>query len=180
MRIRSRWRSSRRRPTFVYPAPVTPRVALLRANLGHARPVRYFDDRSYDYLERIAAFRPQSFAGSLEQLQRIGRDFKDDILRGFEIRAIVVFAPMDAVALSQTERDQLWTLFQAPAFEQRLGHDGELVAAECEAHEGLHIIGTFDADAPSGAILDLTPCGCGRSSPRIRFDGASAPDAAAA
>jgi hypothetical protein len=165
---------------FVYPVPVTPRVALLRGNLGHGRPVRYFDDRSHDYLERLAAFRPESFAGSLEQLRRIGRDLKQDILRAFDIRAIVVFAPVGANALTQTERDELWGMFQAPAFEQRLGDDGELIAAECEAHEGLHITQSLNADAPAGAILDLTPCGCGQTSPRIRFGASSTPDAAAA
>ena len=179
MRIRSRWRS-RRRPTFVYPVPVTPRVALLRANLGHRRPVRYFDDRSHDFFERIAAFRPEAFAGSLDQLLRIGRDLKQDVLRAFEIRSIVVFAAVDGNALTSDQRDELWGLFQAPAFEQRLSHEGELVAAECEAHEGLHILGAFNADAPDGAILDLTPCGCGQTSPRLRFDKSTAPDAAAA
>jgi hypothetical protein len=163
----------------MYPVPVTPRVALLRANLGHGRPVRYFDDHSHNYLERIAAFRPESFAGSLEQLRRIGRDLKDDILRTLDIRAIVVFAPLEANALTEIERDELWGLFQAPVFEQRLNPNGELVAAECEAHEGLHITESFNADAPAGAILDLTPCGCGQTSPRIRFDASTSGAAAA-
>jgi hypothetical protein len=164
----------------MYPVPVTPRVALLRANLGHGRPVRYFDDRSHDYLHRIAAFRPESFAGSLEQLRRIGRELEHDLLRTFNIRAIVILAPVDAVPVTQAERDELWSIFQAPAFEQRLANDGELVAAECEAHEGLHVTGSFNADAPAGAILDLAPCGCGQTSPRIRFNASSTPDAAAA
>jgi hypothetical protein len=44
-------------------------------------------------------------------------------------------------ALTQADRDVFWKAFRVPVFEQLLGLSGELLAEECEAHEGLHVIG---------------------------------------
>jgi hypothetical protein len=159
---------------FTYPLPRTPRVALLHNGLNHGRSVRYFDDGAPDFIERLAQFRPESFAGSFDQLMRIARA---DILCTLDIRAIVVFAPAGSTLLSAAERDELWRRFGAPVFEQQLNSDGELVATECEAHDGLHIMDARAAVA--GAALDHSPCPCGKTTARIRRDH-SGSDAAAA
>ena len=55
--------------------------------------------------------------------------------------------------------------FAVPVFEQIIGPDGELLAAECEAHDGLHI---EVAGLPwEGYRLELAACGCGRKTPRL-------------
>jgi hypothetical protein len=50
-------------------------------------------------------------------------------------------------------------------FEQIIGPNGELLAAECEAHDGLHI------EVPGlrwdGYRVELAQCGCGRKTPRL-------------
>jgi hypothetical protein len=159
---------------FTYPLPRTPRVALLRNGLDHGRSVRYFDESAPDFIERVSQFRPESFAGSLDQLMRIARP---NILRALDIRAIVVLAPAGSTPLSAAERDELWRRFGAPVFEQQLTSDGELVATECEAHDGLHVMDPRAALA--GAALDDSPCACGKTTPRIRRDHSDS-DAAAA
>lgn len=45
-----------------------------------------------------------------------------------------------------------WRVFEAPVFEQLLGLAGELMAWECEAHDGLHI-------RTEEAVFELVPEG---------------------
>lgn len=172
MRIGSRSRPSWRRPAFHYPLPRIPRVALLRSGLDYGRSVRYFDESAPDFIQRLAQFRPESLAGSFDQLMRIARA---NILRALDIRALVVLAAAGSTPLSTAERDELWRRFGAPVFEQQLNSDGELIATECEAHDGLHIVQTSAALA--GVALDDSPCACGKTTSRIRRDRS---DAAAA
>jgi hypothetical protein len=67
--------------------------------------------------------------------------------------------------LNDTDRDRLWRAFRVPIFEQIVGRAGELLAAECEAHDGLHI------ESPrlkiEGLPIDASPCACGRKTPRL-------------
>ena len=64
-------------------------------------------------------------------------------------------------AMSVAERERLWRAFRVPVFEQIIAPDGELLAAECEAHDGLHIeISGLPWD---GYRLERAACGCGRS-----------------
>jgi hypothetical protein len=69
------------------------------------------------------------------------------------------------------ERDRFWRLFQVPLFEQLVSADGRILAMECDAHAGLHLL-CPDALLPGYcASLETTPCGCGNPQPRLsRFD----------
>jgi hypothetical protein len=53
--------------------------------------------------------------------------------------SIVVLVGPDFGALTSEDRDLLWTRFGVPVYEQLRGLGRELLAAECDAHEGLHI-----------------------------------------
>src|SRR5579863_8230455 len=66
-------------------------------------------------------------------------------------RAIFVLTPANG-SLSEPERDELWRLFQVPAYLLSIDSDGRAIAWECEAQNGLHIAG--------GA--DQATCACGR------------------
>lgn len=159
---------------FHYPLPRTPRVALLRSGLDHGRSVRHFDDSAPDFMERLAQFRPESFAGSFDQLMRIARA---NLLHCLDIRAVVVLAAAGSTPLGAAERDELWRRFGAPVFEQQLDSDGKLVATECEAHDGLHLLDMRAAVA--GAALDDSPCACGKTTARIKRDHSDSGAAAA-
>jgi hypothetical protein len=59
----------------------------------------------------------------------------------------------------------LWQAYRVPVFEQIIGRSGRLLAAECEAHDGLHI------ESPdvqlSGEKFETLACACGRTTPRL-------------
>jgi hypothetical protein len=79
--------------------------------------------------------------------------------------ALVAVARPTDMLLTAADRDQLWRAFRVPVFEQLIGPRGERLAAECEAHDGLHI------EAPShawtGYAIDGGLCGCGLRTPRV-------------
>lgn len=76
--------------------------------------------------------------------------------------AIIVFSPDFDSCLTKRERDKLWLAFGVPVFEQVLGPGNELLASECEAHDGLHLI----SGSPQRR-LDRSRCGCGSELPRV-------------
>jgi len=53
---------------------------------------------------------------------------------------VVSFTGGDDGELSDADREQFWRTFQVPVFEQRRGFDGRVIARECEAHSGLHVM----------------------------------------
>jgi hypothetical protein len=67
--------------------------------------------------------------------------------------------------LSTAERAWLWRAFRVPIFEQIVEPDGELLASECEAHDGLHI--EIPGLSWNGYRIELSPCACGRKTPRL-------------
>ena len=67
--------------------------------------------------------------------------------------------------LTENDRESLWRDFRLPVFEQIIGPSGDLLAAECEAHDGLHV---ESSDLPlERETVDRSPCPCGRTTPRI-------------
>jgi hypothetical protein len=104
--------------------------------------------------------------------------------------AVVCLNSLRAGSLYAGERDLLWRALGVPIYEQWLGLDGELLAWECEAHEGLHFnpqylevefggegltVTSFRArrhPVPRlatgwSAELDERPCCCGSILPRL-------------
>jgi hypothetical protein len=67
--------------------------------------------------------------------------------------------------LTDPDRDWLWSAFRVPIFEQIIGESGELLATECEAHNGMHVQSAKLRCEQRD--LDTTPCACGRDSPRL-------------
>jgi hypothetical protein len=81
--------------------------------------------------------------------------------------AVIVFTGICHGELTALERDLFWRVFQVPVFQQLLSPDGQVLAMECDAHDGLHLL---DATAPvSGyrVLLDTEVCGCGNPHPRL-------------
>ncbi len=52
--------------------------------------------------------------------------------------AVIVLQGLEEGFLFEGERDMLWRSLGVPVFEQWLGLDGELLAWECTAHQGMH------------------------------------------
>jgi hypothetical protein len=104
---------------------------------------------------------------------------------------VVSFTGGDHGEMREEDREQFWRVFQVPVFEQRVGFDGRVVAYECEAHDGLHVMPESAAfEETAGAELLITSltdlrhptlrvgtrmtrsiehecCGCGNAAPRL-------------
>ena len=162
------------------------RAAVLDPNFMETEMVRVFDpDRTQD----TRRFGPDLLAGPLKVLVRwAGRESRH--VPSVQ-RALVAFTGIEEGPLLESVRDLLWNTFEVPVFEQRLGANGSVLAWECEAHEGLHIVeenvvieqglnrelvltSLTDRCHPvlrlvagvSGTI-ETQPCGCGRPEPRL-------------
>jgi len=153
----------KRKSVFRYPMDPAPRTAVLAACFRQPRlrpnyPVRVFPR---GWSEEVSAFAPAAIAAPREQLLGLAAAERPP---AFTHAVIALESPGDPM-LSAAERQRLWRTFRVPVFEQIIGPDGELLAAECEAHDGLHI------EAPGlpwdGYRLELAPCGCGRKTPRL-------------
>ena len=130
-----------------------PRTAILAPGFQADRAIRVFP-RGWD--EQAARFEPQSIAAPLEELHRLA----DQNLR-LE-HAVIALTYEGEGGLSSADRDLFWRAFGVPVFEQYLDRNNQLLAMECDAHSGLHVLRGCESLA-----LDREPCACGDRTPRI-------------
>lgn len=147
----------RRKAAFVYPVLPAPRTAVLEPWFRAKGSIQVFDR---GWRPEVAEFRPAAIAGTWQHLEP---------LLGMQIEplthAVIVFARKSDRLLTLEQRRRLWRAFRVPVFEQIIGENGALLAAECEAHAGLHVASpVFDV---AGRAVETAKCGCGRSSPRV-------------
>ena len=136
----------------MHPLAPAPKTIVLAAGFESTREIRVFPE---GWNSEAARLGPCSVAASIEQLLALAR-------AGTTLRhAAIVLTRGPHSALCDEDRDRLWTAFGVPVFEQCLGPNNELLAAECEAHDGLHIMGIG-----SRAGAETSVCGCGSSVPR--------------
>jgi phenylacetate-coenzyme A ligase PaaK-like adenylate-forming protein len=145
------------------------------------------------WVEQIRQFGPEAIAAPVGMLKRLAASAYYHGQSTFPTltRAVVVFTGLEQGALSASDRDMLWHAFEVPIFEQCLAPDGSLLAWECEAHEGMHLVAenavlernsrselvlTSLTDRRHPAIRVVTPftasfqdgtCGCGQTGSRI-------------
>ncbi|MGA2882136.1 MAG: hypothetical protein ABSG13_24560 [Bryobacteraceae bacterium] len=146
-----------RRPSqgaaFIHPSDPAARTAILAAGFRQTRLVRVFPQ---GWNERAKRFEPGSIAGPLEQLRTLARD-------GWPIeQAVVVFTYAGAPGISRPDRDCFWRVFGVPVFEQYLSPKNKLLATECDAHVGLHVVSGCE-----GLPLEHDVCPCGNPAPRL-------------
>ena len=160
-------RLSHRKAAFIYPIPPAPPTAVLVPWFGSHGAVRVFH-RGWD--AEAEAYRPAAIAGTWRQM--------DSLLSHKSVpltHALIVLVRladsrltdslMTDALMTMEQRRQLWQAFRVPVFEQIVGANGALLAAECEAHAGLHIQSPGSKFA--GWSIESGPCGCGRATPRI-------------
>ncbi len=165
------------------------RTAMLADGFEESESTRTFTCLS---LEELEEYEPDSLAGpvwrlkNLAELALAGR-LRLDSLRG----ALLAFTGLKHGCLKAEDRDLLWRAFQVPVFEQFRGYAQELLAWECEAHDGLHIHAEnaiFELPRDGELLLTglaceeysllrigtemtgrlcNTPCGCGNPAQRL-------------
>jgi len=129
------------------------RTAVLARGFQETNTVRVFP---CGWNERAARFQPASIAGPVEQLRKlISKDLRLE-------HAVIVFTYDGEPGLSHQDRELFWSAFAVPVFEQYLDRRNELLAMECDAHSGLHVVTGCD-DLP----LEREVCACGSMTPRL-------------
>lgn len=153
MRITVRFR--RRGAGFQHPLEPAPRTAILAPGFEESCLVRVFPR---GWTNAAARFRPTAMAGPVRALKAAAR---------FDVQlqhAVIAFTDLKE-RLSECDRDFLWQAFGVPVFEQCLGSRNQLLAAECEAHDGLHL--WQPAQPEWDGELELGRCACGSTTPRL-------------
>jgi hypothetical protein len=147
-----------KKPVLVYPIPPAPPTAILIDGFRSSGNIRVFEK---GWSPEAANFHPAAIAAVPAQL---------DALRGTPIpslrNALIALVRPNEPRLTEDDRERLWRAFRVPVFEQRIDASGRLLAAECEAHDGLHIESPGVSLQP-GEVMETAPCGCGRSTPRL-------------
>lgn len=143
------WLGARRGAPFCYPSGEPPQTVVLRAGFEQNSRVRWITPDAVPPSCEV-------LAGTIDDLRQVSA--LTEVARG-----VVVFTYESA--LSDHDRDWLWMRFGAPVFEQYLSADNQLLATECDAHDGLHVIASFTP--PEGFVLDTRICGCGDRRPRL-------------
>ncbi len=145
---------------FFYPAGTQPRTAVVlsrrRQWFEESKLVSVFEPANLETLQR---FEPDALAAPTAFLVFLARMIDAGDFPSFPRvrRGVVAFSGLTprregAAFLSVADRELLWQVFRVPVFEQYLGFDGRLVAWECEAHDGMHVV-------PENSVLehDRTP-----------------------
>jgi hypothetical protein len=147
-----------KKPVLVYPIPPAPPTAVLVDGFRSGGNIHVFEN---GWSDEAANFAPAAIAATLAQLDALGT-MPIPSLRN----AVIALVRPGEPHLSEDDRERLWRAFRVPVFEQRIDQSCNLLAAECEAHDGLHIEAS-ELSPRDGEILETAPCGCGKTTPRL-------------
>jgi hypothetical protein len=166
----------RRKAEFRYPIEPVPRTAVLVRWFRETAPwfrATWFSTRGTTrvfkngWSEEAAQFAPAAIAATWTQLKELATDSPSSAPPASPTHALIVLHRTGVGPLAPEDREWLWRRFGVPIFEQVIGVHGELIAAECEAHDGMHIELPQEQTSFTGE-LDESPCACGRTAPRLR------------
>jgi hypothetical protein len=115
-----------------------PKTAILMAGFQSASGIKVMAQNWSQGLRRFGASALAAPVGALRSLAEAVEAGEQEApsLRHF----VVSFTGGEQGELAEDDRERFWRVFQVPVFEQRLGFDGRVIAYECEAHDGLHIV----------------------------------------
>lgn len=155
MKVRICWEA--RKALFRYPLGPAPRTAVLGPWFRETAGVRVF---RRGWTTETESFAPEVIAATWPQLCALSQNSA-----AAAARAVIVLSRRGSPLLTRADRDALWRAFHVPVFEQIIGARGRLLAAECEAHDGVHI--EAEGVTAPGFFLDESPCACGLKTPRL-------------
>lgn len=175
-------------PDFHNPIPATVKTAIVGVSLKSS-PAKLFTAAQWPWLHNGNT---QLLAATVPVLRKI---IAGVLSASFQLpqlsHGIVILNSIEHGTLSSGERDLLWFTFGVPIFEQWLGLEGELLASECEAHHGMHLISDRLSleQSPEGELVLTSysnlrtpilrlqtglsaqiltgPCACGLATPRL-------------
>lgn len=175
----SRKRTGHRRLPF--PASPNLRIAQLAAVSSFDR-VGAFPPERWQELE---AYRPHALVGPAANLQRLAERVQLGTVELTTVdRAVFALTECGDMPLSDVARVILWQTFGVPVYELFIGADSNLLASECEAHEGWHaephvnfyvkqnelfveVRGRTTVRTGLSASVETSTCACGRRGVRV-------------
>jgi hypothetical protein len=90
--------------------------------------------------QKIEESRPEALAAPVVTLRAVAAAVEEGRLQLPNLRyGLLAWSGFSRPLLTAADRDKFWRVFQVPVFEQFRGFHGELLAAECYVHEGLHV-----------------------------------------
>jgi hypothetical protein len=104
-------------------------------------------------LDELCALAPEAIAAPLHR----ALDLAEARMKGLADLsslsfALVVLTDVSGAPLDERQRDLLWKAFRVPVFEQLRDWDGDVMARECETHNGLHLMAGVDARIEQGEL----------------------------
>ncbi len=140
-----------------WPLPRPGRIALFSDFFAEDGAVRRFTEHEY---AQLLSWSPESLAAPSAILEHLARlTLRND--EGARLRlshSVLAFFSLRRAFLDDSLRDLLWRAWQVPVFGQFLGPSAELLAWECEAHQGYHFDPArvvFEVDGGSGGGPEL-------------------------
>jgi hypothetical protein len=153
MIVRIQLRRRKNGARFVHPMDPMPRTAILAPGFQETKLARVFPT---GWSEAVERFQPTSVAGPPDQLRRLAR------LGVQPQHSVVAFTYDGQEGLTATDRELFWKAFGVPVFEQLLNAGNELIAMECDTHDGLHLVSEFQ-----NLRAGRSTCPCGNPAPRM-------------
>jgi len=153
MTVRMKFRRRENIAPFIHPMNPAPRTAILAPGFRAGRNMRVFE---HGWCPRASRFQPLSIAAPLAELRR---------LANIDLRlehSVIAFTYEGDGGLSLEDRELFWRAFDVPIYEQYLDQNNRLLAFECDAHSGLHVVRGCEH-----LWVDREPCACGDRTPRV-------------
>jgi hypothetical protein len=154
-----------------WPLPPPARTAVLMEGFReHRGTVRVFGDEKRSGWMRFA---PEALAGPAPELRRLAELVETrSISIPRPVHSVLAFSLVPQAFLSEEARDLFWRVFKVPVFGQILSPSCEVMAWECEAHQGYHIAGDsaiFETDHTGGEPELLVTSLADRRRPVLRM-----------
>lgn len=137
MQLRRSWQKTQETNQLPFPATPSIRTALLGSVCVSFPGLTAFPEGRW---RDLTAFGPQALVGSSAAMLRAAEAmFRGELPLTTLDCAVFVLTELGTPVLGEADREVLWRAFLVPVFELCVDRSGNLIAAECEAHDGWHL-----------------------------------------
>jgi hypothetical protein len=173
-----------RRPHLSIPFALAPTLSVAQISVfPEFESAQPFPRGRWNELE---TFRPNVLVGYAYDFSRLAQEVESSRVKLTTLdRALFILTDCGTPPINEKLRHHLWRVFGVPVYELIIAPGCTLLAAECESHSGWHLQPGIAAYLSEGKIvydlrrlkhthtgyagdLDLSPCECGRNTPRLR------------
>jgi hypothetical protein len=157
----------------------------LKGNPPVTLPLNFKGDLSHfksgpGAIEKLCAENPEVLITTGNNALELAKARFEKQLRLPRLVLLVVLTDPSSAPLDEEARETLWRAFSVPLFENLLDAEGNVIARECEIHDGLHIVNASDICIRQGELwaqnratglsgsISQDYCECGSETPKLR------------